>query len=403
MENSRTPGILFIFFTLLIDIIGFGLIIPVLPGILEQMNGGDLSAASRWGGLLMFTYAAMQFVFSPIIGGLSDAYGRRPIILASLFAFGIDFILQGFAPTMGWFFAGRLIAGITGATFTSGAAYIADVSPPEKRAQNFGVIGAAFGLGFIIGPLMGGVISSYWGLRAPFFVAAALALVNWLYGYFILPESLTPENRRPFSWKRANPVGSLRQIGKYPLVLGLSISLFLVQLAGHANISTWTYITMEKFQWDSFGIGASLAVVGFIGGLVQGVLSRRIIPALGERKSVTWGVFLYGLGFVLFAFASQGWMMYLFMIPFGFGGIAVPALQSIISTQVPGNEQGELQGGLTSLASLTSIIGPIVMTNLFSFFTSVQSPVHFAGAPFLLGAVLCFLGLIWTKSVFKRL
>ncbi len=403
MENSRTPGILFIFFTLLIDIIGFGLIIPVLPGILEQMNGGDLSAASRWGGLLMFTYAAMQFVFSPIIGGLSDAYGRRPIILASLFAFGIDFILQGFAPTMGWFFAGRLIAGITGATFTSGAAYIADVSPPEKRAQNFGIIGAAFGLGFIIGPLMGGVISSYWGLRAPFFVAAALALVNWLYGYFILPESLTPENRRPFSWKRANPVGSLRQIGKYPLVLGLSISLFLVQLAGHANISTWTYITMEKFQWDSFGIGASLAAVGFIGGLVQGVLSRRIIPALGERKSVTWGVFLYGLGFVLFAFASQGWMMYLFMIPFGFGGIAVPALQSIISTQVPGNEQGELQGGLTSLASLTSIIGPIVMTNLFSFFTSVQSPVHFAGAPFILGAVLCFLGLIWTKSVFKRL
>lgn len=403
MENSRTPGILFIFFTLLIDVIGFGLVIPVLPGILEQMNGGDLSAASRWGGLLMFTYAAMQFVFSPIVGGLSDAYGRRPVILASLFAFGIDFILQGFATTMGWFFAGRLIAGITGATFSSASAYIADVSPPEKRAQNFGMIGAAFGLGFIIGPLLGGVISSFWGLRAPFFVAAALALLNWLYGYFILPESLKPENRRPFNWKRANPVGSLRQIGKYPLVLGLAITLFLVQLAGHANISTWTYITMEKFQWDSFGIGASLAAVGFIGGLVQGVLSRRIIPALGERKSVTWGVFLYGLGFVLFALASQGWMMYLFMIPFGFGGIAVPALQSMISTQVPGNEQGELQGGLTSLASLTSIIGPIVMTNLFSFFTSVQSPVHFAGAPFLLGAILCFSGLLWTKTVFKRL
>lgn len=403
MENSRTPGILFIFFTLLIDVIGFGLVIPVLPGILEQMNGGDLSAASRWGGLLMFTYAAMQFVFSPIVGGLSDAYGRRPVILASLFAFGIDFILQGFATTMGWFFAGRLIAGITGATFSSASAYIADVSPPEKRAQNFGMIGAAFGLGFIIGPLLGGVISSFWGLRAPFFVAAALALLNWLYGYFILPESLKPENRRPFNWKRANPVGSLRQIGKYPLVLGLAITLFLVQLAGHANISTWTYITMEKFQWDSFGIGASLAAVGFIGGLVQGVLSRRIIPALGERKSVTWGVFLYGLGFVLFAGASQGWMMYLFMIPFGFGGIAVPALQSMISTQVPGNEQGELQGGLTSLASLTSIIGPIVMTNLFSFFTSVQSPVHFAGAPFLLGAILCFSGLLWTKTVFKRL
>jgi MFS transporter, DHA1 family, tetracycline resistance protein len=402
MQNDRQPALIFIFFTLLIDIIGFGLIIPVLPGILEQMNGGDISAASKWGGLLMFTYAAMQFVFSPIIGGLSDAYGRRPVILASLFAFGLDFILQGFAPSLGWFFAGRVLAGITGATFTSASAYIADVSTPEKRAQNFGMIGAAFGLGFIIGPLLGGVISNYWGLRSPFFAAAGLALLNWLYGYFVLPESLAPENRRPFDWKRANPIGALRQLAKSPVVVGLATSLFLLNVAAHANISTWTYIGMEKFKWDTLAIGASLAFVGLISGLVQGVLSRKIIPAIGTNRAVVWGLLMYAVGFLLFGLASEGWMMYAFMIPFGLGGIAMPALQGIISNQVPPNEQGELQGGLTSLASLTSIVGPLVMTNTFAYFTSGQTTWHFPGAPFLLASLLTFLSLLWTKMVLAR-
>ncbi len=403
MQNERQPALIFIFFTLLIDIIGFGLIIPVLPGILEQMNGGDLSAASKWGGLLMFTYAAMQFLFSPIIGGLSDAYGRRPVILASLFAFGIDFILQGFAPTLGWFFAGRVIAGITGATFTSATAYIADVSTPEKRAQNFGMVGAAFGMGFIIGPLLGGVISSYWGLRAPFFVAAGLALLNWLYGYFVLPESLQPENRRPFDWRRANPVGSLRQLAQHPVVIGLASALFLLQVASHANISTWTYITMEKFKWGTLGIGASLAFVGLVSGLVQGLLSRKIIPAIGANRAVVWGLMMYAIGFVLFSVASEGWMMYAFMVPFGLGGIAMPALQGIISNQVPPNEQGELQGGLTSVASLTSIVGPLLMTNVFAYFTSGgQSVPHFPGAPFFLAGVLTFISLVWAKIVMAK-
>jgi DHA1 family tetracycline resistance protein-like MFS transporter len=397
MSIARTPAIIFIFFTLLLDVIGFGLVIPVLPGLLEEMTGGDLSTASKWGGLLMFTYAGMQFLFSPVMGALSDAYGRRPVILASLFAFSLDFVLQGWAPTLGWFFLGRIIAGITGATFTSATAYIADVSPPEKRAQNFGIIGAAFGMGFIIGPLLGGLVAHYGGLRAPFFAAAALAMINALYGFFILPESLTPENRRPFDWKRANPVGSLRQLGKYPVILGLVGALLLIQIAGHANMSTWTYITMEKFRWGSFEVGMSLAFVGLVSGIVQGLLSRKIIPALGANKSVTWGLFMYGVGFVLFAYATQGWMMYAFMIPFGLGGIAGPALQSIISNQVPPNAQGELQGGLTSLMSLTSIIGPLVMTNLFSYFTQENAPIHFPGAPFLLGAVLTFMSLIWAK------
>ncbi|MBX2891799.1 MAG: TCR/Tet family MFS transporter [Saprospiraceae bacterium] len=401
--KSRNPGLIFIFITLLIDVIGFGLIIPVLPGLLEQMTGGDLSTASRWGGWLMFTYAAMQFLFSPVIGGLSDRFGRRPVILAALFAFSVDFIIQGLAPSIGWFFVGRLLAGITGATFTAGGAYIADISPPEKRAQNFGLIGAAFGMGFIIGPLLGGLVSHYGGLRAPFFVAAGLAMLNWLYGYFILPESLPPENRRPFDWRRANPVGSLLNLRRYPVILSLVSALIFIYVAGHANQSTWTYITMEKFGWDTREVGFSLAFVGLAIGIVQGGLTRVLIPKLGPRNSVFIGLGIYAVGFVLFAFATQGWMMYAFMIPFSLGGIAGPALQGIISNQVPANEQGELQGALTSLVSATSIIGPILMTYLFAYFTAPAAPLHFPGAPFLMGAVLSLVSMLLAiRSLLKH-
>ena len=403
MSKSRAPGLTFIFITLLIDVIGFGLIIPVLPGLLEEMTGGDLSTASRWGGWLMFTYAGMQFLFSPIIGALSDQYGRRPVILAALFAFAIDFVIQGLAPSIGWFFLGRILAGITGATFTAAGAYIADVSKPEERAKNFGIIGAAFGMGFIIGPLLGGLVSHYGGLRAPFFVAAGLAMLNWLYGYFILPESLKPENRRAFDWKRANPVGSLLNLRRYPVILSLTASLMFIYVAGHANQSTWTYITMEKFGWDSREVGFSLAFVGFAIGVVQGGLTRILIPKLGERNSVFIGLGLYAIGFVLFAFATKGWMMYAFMIPFSLGGLAGPALQGIISNQVPANEQGELQGALTSLVSITSIIGPLLMTYLFAHFTAPQASVHFAGAPFLMGAVLSLISMLLAmRSLIKH-
>lgn len=401
--SSRTPALIFIFITMLIDVIGFGLIIPVLPKLLEQMTGGDLSTAARWGGVLMFTYAGMQFLFSPIIGGLSDRYGRRPVILAALFAFSIDFLISGFAPTIWWFFLGRLLAGITGATFTSGMAYIADVSPIEKRAQNFGLVGAAFGMGFIIGPLIGGVVAFQYGIRAPFFVAAGLAMLNWLYGYFILPESLAPENRRPFDWRRANPVGSLLGLRRYPVILSMVASLLCIYVAGHANQSTWTYITMKKFNWDERWVGYSLAFVGLITGIVQGGLTRVLIPKLGQRNSVFIGLGLYAVGFVLFAFASQGWMMFVFMIPFALGGIAGPSLQGIISGQVPANEQGELQGALTSLISLTSIIGPLLMTNLFAHFTDPASSIQFPGAPFLMGAVLSlFSMLLAMRSLLKH-
>ncbi len=403
MSQPRSPGLIFIFITMLIDVIGFGLIIPVLPGLLEQMTGGDLSTASRWGGWLMFTYAAMQFLFSSVIGALSDRYGRRPVILAALFAFSIDFIIQGLAPSIGWFFLGRVLAGITGATFTAAGAYIADVSPPEKRAQNFGIIGAAFGMGFIIGPLLGGLVSHYGGLRAPFFVAAGLAMLNWLYGYFILPESLKPENRRRFEWRRANPVGSLLNLRRYPVILSLVGSLMCIYVAGHANQSTWTFITMEKFGWDSKAVGFSLAFVGLAIGVVQGGLTRVLIPKFGQRNSVFIGLGLYAIGFVLFAFATQGWMMYAFMIPFSLGGLAGPALQGIISNQVPANEQGELQGALTSLISVTSIIGPLLMTYLFAHFTGKMAPVHFPGAPFLMGAVLSLVSMLLAiRSLMKH-
>jgi MFS transporter, DHA1 family, tetracycline resistance protein len=393
MSEKPNRSLLFIFITLLLDVTGFGIIIPVLPELIAELIHGDISKAAQWGGLLMFTYAVMQFFFAPIIGALSDKYGRRPVLLASLLAFSIDFIIQGLSPTIWWLFFGRLVAGITGASFSTASAYIADVSPPEKRAQNFGMIGAAFGVGFILGPVLGGFLGQF-GLRVPFFAAAVLALLNFLYGYFILPESLKPENRREFDWKRANPWGTLKNIQRFPVLLGLVGSLMCIYIAGHANQSTWAYIGIEKFKWDKSMVGLSLGWVGVTVGVVQGLLSRIIIPKIGTTKAVYIGLLLYTFGFTLFAFASQTWMMFAFMVPFALGGIAGPALQGIISNQVPPNEQGELQGTLTSLVSITSIIGPLLMTNLFYYFTHSNAPFYFAGAPFIAGAILCFLSAV---------
>ena len=387
MSEKRNAGLTFIFITLLIDVTGFGIIIPILPTLIAELVQGDLSTAARWGGLLMFIFSIMQFIFAPIMGGLSDMYGRRPVLLATLFAFGLDFILQGLAPSIWWLFIGRMIAGITGASFSTAGAYIADVSEPEKRAQNFGLIGAAFGIGFILGPVIGGFLGQF-GSRVPFFASAGLALLNFAYGYFILPESLKPENRRPFDWKRANPLGTLLRARRYPVLLSLIGSLIFVYIAAHANQSTWSYIMMDKFNWDARMIGISLGWVGLTIGIVQGGLTRIIIPKLGQIRSIYIGLALNAFGFLLFAFATQTWMIFVFMIPFAMGGIAGPALQGIMSNQVPANEQGELQGTLASMVSLTSIIGPLLMTNLFSFFTRPSAPIHFAGAPFLAGSVL---------------
>lgn len=387
MARNGKAAIGFIFITLMIDVTGLGLIIPVLPKLIQELIHGNISDASKYGGFLTFTYAIMQFLFAPVLGGLSDRYGRRPVLLFSLFGFGLDYLFLSFAPSIGWLFFGRAVAGITGASFTTATAYIADISTPENRAQNFGMVGAAFGLGFIIGPVIGGLLGSF-GPRVPFMVAAGLSFANWIYGYFVLPESLAKENRRKFQWKRANPLGSLKQLSKYPGLTGLIAAFFLVYLASHAVQSNWSFFTIEKFQWSEKMIGISLGVVGLLVALVQGGLIRVINPALGNEKSVYIGLLLYTSGLLLFAFASSSWMMFAFLIPYCLGGISGPALQSIISGNVPPDEQGELQGALTSLISLSSIAGPPMMTGLFAYYTKPGNKVHFSGAAFLLGGIL---------------
>jgi DHA1 family tetracycline resistance protein-like MFS transporter len=384
--KKKEAALGFIFVTVLIDVIGFGIIIPVIPELIRSLVKGTMSDAARIGGWLMFAYAIMQFIFSPVLGNLSDKYGRRAILLISLFGFGVDYLFTAFAPTIFWLFIGRLIAGITGASYTTATAYIADISTPDKRAQNFGMLGAAFGMGFIIGPALGGLLSHY-GLRAPFFAAAALTFINWFYGFFILPESLAPEHRRPFDWKRANPVGSLVKLRSYPAVAGLIVSFFLLYIAAHAVMSTWSYYSIEKFGWSEAQVGISLAVVGVMVAFVQGVLIRKVIPLLGQTRSVLIGLLVYSFGMVLFAFAFEGWQMYAFTVIYCLGGIAGPALQGYISGHVPPNSQGELQGALTSMISVTSIFGPLLMTNLFAWFTKPGHP-RFPGAPFLMGALL---------------
>lgn len=390
----------FIFITVLVDVIGWGLIIPVMPTLIAQLKGIPVNEASKDGGWLIVVYATMQFVFAPVLGNLSDRYGRRAVLLFSLFGFGVDYIFVALAPTYGWLFVGRTISGITGASFTTASAYIADISTSETRAKNFGMLGAAFGLGFIIGPAIGGLLSGF-GIRAPFYAAAVLTLLNWLYGYFILPESLPLENRRAFSWKRANPVGALMHLQKYPAIGGLVIALVLVYIGGHAVQSNWSFFTIYRFNWTNAMVGISLSVVGVLIAAVQGGLIRIVNPKLGNEKSVYVGLALYAVGMFLFAFATQGWMMFAFLVPYCLGGIAGPALQAIISSHVPGNEQGELQGGLTSLMSLTSIIGPLIMTNLFYYFTKPGNSLHLPGAPFLLGGLL-MLGSAVIAYVFLR-
>lgn len=401
MSINRKAAVGFIFITLMIDVIGWGLIIPVMPDLIAKMKGIPVNEASVWGGYLLFVYAFMQFICAPILGNLSDRYGRRPVILLSLLGFCIDYIFLALAPSFGWFFVGRIIAGITGASFTAATAYIADVSTAETRAKNFGLIGAAFGIGFIIGPALGGLLAG-WGIRAPFYAAAILCFLNSLYGYFILPESLDETHRRPFEWKRANPIGSLMHMKKYPAISGLAVSFTLIYLAAHAVQSNWNYFTMYRFQWTEKMVGISLAVVGLLVGVVQAGLTRMINPKIGNEKSVYLGLLLYSLGLALFAFATEGWMMFLFLIPYCMGGIAGPAIQSIIAGHVPPNEQGELQGGLTSLMSLTSIVGPIIMTKLFYFSTKKTASFHFPGAPFLLGALLMLASTVIAYYVLQR-
>lgn len=400
-KPARQPALVFIFITLFLDILGIGLIVPILPKLVEQFQGGSVAAASHTYGLLAALYGLMQFICSPLLGSLSDRFGRRPVILASLFGSGLDYLLLAFAPNLTWFFIGRLIAGVTGANFSAATAYIADISPPEKRAANFGLIGAAFGLGFIAGPALGGVLGNV-DLRMPFFAAAGLTLLNWLYGLLVLPESLKPENRRAFAWSRANPVGALLALQRHPIVFGLTGTCFLMNLAHQVFPSTWVLYTSYRYNWTPGQTGLSLALVGLTAAIVQGGLTRAIIPRLGERRAATLGLTVSTLALVAYGCATQGWMAYTTIAVAALSGISGPAVQGLISRSVGADEQGAVQGALNSLASVAGVIGPPIATGLFGFFISAGAPVRLPGAAFFFSAVLTFAAMLLAVRSFRR-
>ncbi|MBP3942367.1 TCR/Tet family MFS transporter [Sphingobacteriaceae bacterium WQ 2009] len=401
MDKKGSASLIFIFITVVIDVIGLGIIIPVMPTLIKTLIGGNLSDASKYGGLLMFSYAFTQFFFASVLGNLSDRYGRRPVLLFSLAGFCVNYCLMGFAPSILWLFIGRLVAGITGASHTVAAAYIADISPAEKKAQNFGLLGAAFGLGFIIGPLLGGLLGHY-GARVPFFAAAALSFINLIYGYFVIPESLKPEFRRPFLWRNANPVSSFKFLAQFPKIKVLILVIFLINIGAHAVQSTWSYYTMERYGWNERMVGISLGFIGVLLAIVQAGLLRLIIPKLGLANSIVVGIALNCIAMPLMGLAAAPWMLFAASIPYVFSGIAGPAIQSYISNHTPLNNQGQIQGGLTSVISLTAIIGPPLMSTLFSYFTNPTGKWYLPGAPFFMAAFLAIIALLCVANYFKK-
>jgi DHA1 family tetracycline resistance protein-like MFS transporter len=383
----RKNAVLFVFVTVLIDAIGIGIIIPVMPDLLTELSDLPLNEAAYWGGYLAFVYALMQFLCSPTVGNISDRFGRRPVLLASLAALCIDYVVMGLAQSLWLLFVTRIVAGVAGATYSTANAYVADVTPPDKRAQNFGLMGAGFGLGFVIGPVIGGLAGEF-GTRIPFFAAAALAGLNVAYGLFVLPESLKPEKRRPFSWARANPLGVARRIAAVPMLAWFFIALFLFDLAHFVYPAVWSFYTKETFAWSSAEIGLSLAVVGIGFAVVQGWLIRKILPTFGETRTAILGFVINVLGMSLIAFASAGWMIYALMPLTALGAIVTPALTGTMSNRIPDDAQGELQGAMSSISGITMIITPLLMTQLFGQFTARDGLPYFPGAPFLAAALL---------------
>ena len=396
-QRTAKSAFAFLFITVLVDSIGFGIILPVLPQLIMQLTGVTIDRAAGYGGWLSFVYALMQFFCAPVLGNLSDHFGRRPVILFALIALGCDYFIMGFAPVIGWLFVGRAIAGMAGASFTPAYAYLADITEPAKRAQSFGLMGAAFGLGFIAGPAIGGLLGSF-GPRAPFFAAGVIALANGTLGFFALPESLPAESRRPFDWRRANPLGTLLQIRKHPTVLLMLGALFLWQLGHQVLPSTWAFYTIARFNWSSLQVGYSLAFVGTVMAIAQGVFTRVLIPWLGgERRAALAGMLAALVAYVGYAAATQGWMMYAFSLTTFIFALTYPSMNALASQQIPANAQGELQGAIACLYSLSSILGPPLMTQVFGYFSAPDAPLHLPGAAFLTAAaltVLCAL-LFW--------
>jgi DHA1 family tetracycline resistance protein-like MFS transporter len=405
--TPRKPALGFIFVTLALDILGIGLIIPITPRLIESFQATAsadsmvVANASRTYGLLIALYSLMQFVGAPVLGSLSDRFGRRPVILLSLLGSGLDYFFLAFAPSLGWFFVGRIISGLTGANFGAATAYIADISPPEKRAANFGLIGAAFGLGFILGPALGGLLGDV-GLRVPFMVAGGLTLLNTLYGWLVLPESLAPENKRAFSWSRSNPVGALLHLRRHPMVLGLTGTYFLIYLAHQALPGTWVLYTAYRYNWTVRQTGLSLAIVGLMAAIVQGGLTRIIVKRIGEQRAAVLGLAIAALAYAGYGLATEGWMIYLILVFGSLGGVTGPAVQGLISRNVGPDEQGGMQGSLTSLASIAGILGPAIATNLFSHFVKQPGAAHLPGAAFFFSALLTIAALLLAVRSFRR-
>jgi MFS transporter, DHA1 family, tetracycline resistance protein len=379
-------ALVFIFITIFIDVTGLGIIIPVAPKLIAGLAHVGLSDAARYGGWMFFVYAGMQFLFAPVIGNLSDRFGRRPVLILALVAIGIDYTITGLAPTIAWLFVARALSGMAGASYTTANAYIADVTPPERRAQSFGLVGAAFGLGFIVGPAMGGILGQY-GVRLPFFVSAGLAFANALYGLLVLKESLAKDHRRKFELWRANPLGTLMALRRFPVVLPMCAVVVLMRIAHDSNPATWTYYTMLKFHWTTAQVGYSLMAVGAVVSVSYAFLPR-LIRRIGETRSVYIGLAGGALSFVGYATSTQSWMLYAWMLPFAVTALIMPSLNTIMSTEVGPREQGELQGAIASIGSLTSVGAPVLMSYLFAHFTGPHAPFYFPGASFA-AAALC--------------
>ncbi|MDG1181912.1 MAG: TCR/Tet family MFS transporter [Tateyamaria sp.] len=393
----RLP-VTFILINVLLDAMGIGLIIPVMPDLIREVNGGTLASAAVWGGILATSFAVMQFLFGPLLGGLSDRFGRRPVLLLSLVVMSADYLVMALAGSIWLLLAGRIVGGITAATQATASAYMADISTPEKKAANFGLIGAAFGMGFVMGPLIGGLLAEY-GTRAPFYAAAGLAALNALFGWIVLTETVTDRIRRPFSWARANPLGSLRVLGQLPGLGPLLLVFFLYQLAFIVYPAVWSYFAVERFGWSPAMIGISLALFGIMLAVVQGGLMPMVLRLLGERGAVIYGLAFDVLAFGALAIVTSGTIA-LILIPLtAFAGVVTPALQGIMSKTVNDNQQGELQGALTSIGALAMIVSPLVMTSVFAAFSGPSAPIYLPGAPFILSAGLVIIAV----GVFLRM